>query len=438
MRSVAHGIEHTIAAQEPKHDSPIALLRLTSELVTLLRQNPDSLRLRVDGRRTLLHVGAQSIPLNAFAEVAETRQGGVDGEVECMQVRRAEMTHSNATGAQRIFATVGRAHVKLQAVSGVESAIGTERSGASQPEDLRAGTKGIKRKGVHDVVPAANVALAASTALRKRPRRQNAPRDMASSAAAARAVPGRYSSAAAASAVASPGANGGATRTKAAARTRAIKAAARSRQPKTHTEVRLSPNKTNVNLTNKTEAKTLARLRASVGRDFDSGLHIGAHVRGGAMRLQLAPVRRKGVAQGAPTDARHLAGARVFAEDGALLDANVHAPRIASLEDYRRCAATWEQLRKLGAVLYAPLRRNAKRFVVLERAVRVAAAAGDAAALRAAREAIARRYVAVLSDAEDTSEELRCVRIATRALSERATAWVAEYGVALAAAAPSP
>ena len=217
MRGVAeHGIDHTFAAQEPKHDRPIALLRLTSDLVAMLRQNPDSLRLRADGRRTMLHVGAQHIALNAFPEVAETRQGGVGGAVDCMRVRHAGETRGGDADARRIFATVGRAHIKLQAVSGVEASSGVERSGASQPEDLRAGTKGIKRKGVRDVAPATIANLSAPTAQRKRPRRQNAPRDTASSAAA-RAVPVPSSAAAAAaSAAASPGASGGAARAKAA------------------------------------------------------------------------------------------------------------------------------------------------------------------------------------------------------------------------------
>jgi hypothetical protein len=36
--------------------------------------------------------------------------------------------------ARRIFATVGRAHIKLQAVSGVEASSGVERSGAGIAE----------------------------------------------------------------------------------------------------------------------------------------------------------------------------------------------------------------------------------------------------------------------------------------------------------------
>ena len=285
---------------------------------------------------------------------------------------------------------------------------------------MRAGTTGIKRKGVSDAP--ALVAVDPAAARRKRARRQEL---AASVASAQEAKPTRQQQ-------------------------------QQPQQPQKPQHQRRKPHAKAGRggrsdaplalLLSRKEVGVLAKLRAQVGRDFDSGLYLRDDGRGSAQSkwLQLAPVRPKHTARGAPTDsARHAFAAASLpaAEDGARLVAAVYAPPIQCLEDYHRCKSTWATLRKMRDALHAPLVRNASSFRALERAVRAAAAAEEAAAgaeedanasgagsaVARANAAVALRYAATLPLVEQLSEEQRCVRIAARALAERAEAWVALY-----------
>ena len=296
----------------------------------------------------------------------------------------------------------------LRASTGGGATVAEHVLRGGQQEDMRAGTTGIKRKGVSDAP--ALVAVDPAAARRKRARRQEL---AASVASAQEAKPTRQHQ-------------------------RRKPHAKAGRGGRSDAPLAL--------LLSRKEVGVLAKLRAQVGRDFDSGLYLRDDGRGSAQSkwLQLAPVRPKHTARGAPTDsARHAFATASLpaAEDGARLVAAVYAPPIQCLEDYHRCKSTWATLRKMRDALHAPLVRNASSFRALERAVRAAAAAEEAAAgaeedanasgagsaVARANAAVALRYAATLPLVEQLSEEQRCVRIAARALAERAEAWVALY-----------
>ena len=301
----------------------------------------------------------------------------------------------------------------LRASTGGGATVAEHVLRGGQQEDMRAGTTGIKRKGVSDAP--ALVAVDPAAARRKRARRQEL---AASVASAQEAKPTRQQ--------------------QQPQQQRRKPHAKAGRGGRSDAPLAL--------LLSRKEVGVLAKLRAQVGRDFDSGLYLRDDGRGSAQSkwLQLAPVRPKHTARGAPTDsARHAFATASLpaAEDGARLVAAVYAPPIQCLEDYHRCKSTWATLRKMRDALHAPLVRNASSFRALERAVRAAAAAEEAAAgaeedanasgagsaVARANAAVALRYAATLPLVEQLSEEQRCVRIAARALAERAEAWVALY-----------